>query len=97
MPRNSRIRPPQKPKDAKNPKSAMYFEGVPEDTKAKFKATCVLNGENMRDVLISLMRSYAQRGTAILPPPMLRKGNHCPFCKKKIKLEPASRVGRDLY
>lgn len=38
--------------------STLYIQAMPADTKNAFKAACYRRGETMRDVLITLMRSY---------------------------------------
>ncbi len=39
----------------------LFVQGVPETTKANFKAACAKRGETMRDALIDLMRVYISR------------------------------------
>lgn len=39
----------------------LFVQGLPEDTKAAFKAACARRGTTMRDVIIELMRHYAEK------------------------------------
>jgi len=51
------------PADRSKPhhRGAMFFEGIPADTKAAFKSACARRGESMRDAFIKWMREYAAR------------------------------------
>ncbi len=42
-------------------KGNMLIQGLPQTTKAAFKAACAKRGVSMRDVFIEFMRTYAQR------------------------------------
>ena len=38
--------------------ATLFLQGVPETTKAAFKAACAKKGITMRDAMIKLMRGY---------------------------------------
>jgi len=60
----SRISPlpadPGKPRH----KKTLFVQGIPEDTHSAFKSACARRGETMRDVVIKLVREFAQKHVA---------------------------------